>query len=61
LDNKYPIISNIYLSYDLVKHYVSPILQKEAIEIVGKGFTMLKMNRDLKACEIKLPIFIPQF
>jgi hypothetical protein len=45
LDNRYWIINNISLSYNLVKYYVSLILQKETIEIVGNGFTMFKMNR----------------
>jgi hypothetical protein len=41
---KYPIIDNIFLSYDLVEHYVSPILQRKLIEIVAKGLIMLKIH-----------------
>jgi hypothetical protein len=45
LQNKYPIIDRISLSYNLVEHYyyyVSPILQnkkKVAIEIIVKGLS----------------------
>ncbi len=38
------IIDNISLSYNLVENYVSPILQKEAIEIVAKGLIMIKIQ-----------------
>jgi hypothetical protein len=31
LKSKYPMIDNIFLSYNLMEHYLSPILQKEAI------------------------------
>ncbi len=41
---KYPIIDNIFLSYNLVEHYVSPILQKKVIKIVAKGLIMLKIH-----------------
>ncbi len=61
LNNKYPIINNISLSYNLVEHYFSPILQKEAIEIVEKGFTMLKMNRVQKTCELSSLYLFPNF
>ncbi len=30
LHNKHPIIDNIFLSYDLVEHYVFPFLQKKS-------------------------------
>jgi hypothetical protein len=36
-----PITDNISLPYNLVKHYVFLILQKEAIKIVVKGLIML--------------------
>jgi hypothetical protein len=29
LQSRYPIIANIYLSFNLVEHYFSPFLQKE--------------------------------
>jgi hypothetical protein len=32
----------IFLSYNLVEHYVSPILQKDGTEIVLKGLIMLE-------------------
>jgi hypothetical protein len=44
-----------------VKHYLFPIFQKEAIEIVGKGFTMLKMNRVQKTCELSSLYLFPNF
>jgi hypothetical protein len=44
LESKYLIIDNISLSYNLVENYVSPILQKEAIEIVAKGLIMIKIQ-----------------
>jgi hypothetical protein len=52
------IIDNISLSYNLVEQqHVSPILQKETIEIVIKGPSMLKIQ-SLKILPKKLPIFI---
>jgi hypothetical protein len=47
------IIDNIFLSYNLVKHFVSPFLQKEARENFVKGQIMLEDWR-----RKKLPIFI---
>ncbi len=44
LESKCLIIDNISLSYNLVENYVSPILQKEAIEIVVKGLIMIKIQ-----------------
>jgi hypothetical protein len=44
IQSKYPIIDIISLSYNLVTHFVSPILQKEAIKIVVKGLIMLKIQ-----------------
>ncbi len=38
------IIDNISLSYNLVENYVSPILQKEAIDIAVKGLIMIKIQ-----------------
>lgn len=38
------IIDNISLSYNLVENYVSPILQKEAMEIVVEGLIMIKIQ-----------------
>ncbi len=38
------IIDNISLSYNLVENYVSPILQKGAIEIVVEGLIMIKIQ-----------------
>ncbi len=40
LQSMYPIIDNI-LSYNLVEHYLSPFLQKEAINIYMKGLIIL--------------------
>jgi hypothetical protein len=37
LNSKYLIIDNIFIFYNLVEHYISPILQKEAIKIVVKA------------------------
>jgi hypothetical protein len=44
LESKYLIIDNISLSYNLVENYVSPILQKEAMEIVVEGLIMIKIQ-----------------
>jgi hypothetical protein len=44
LESKYLIIDNISLSYNLVENYVSPILQKEAIDIAVKGLIMIKIQ-----------------
>jgi hypothetical protein len=44
LESKYLIIDNISLSYNLVENYVSPILQKGAIEIVVEGLIMIKIQ-----------------
>lgn len=44
IQSKYPIIDIISLSYNLVTHYVSPSLQKEAIKSVVKGLIMLKIQ-----------------
>ncbi len=54
---KYPIIDNIFLSYNLVEHYVSPILQRKVIEIVAKGLIMLKIH-NFKNLPKKLPTFM---
>jgi len=54
---KYPIINNIFLSYNLVEHYVSPIVQRKVIEIVAKGLIMLKIH-NFKNLPKKLPTFM---
>jgi len=43
-----------------VTHYVSPILQKEAIKIVVKGLIMLKIQSFRKLEKEALPIFIAE-
>jgi hypothetical protein len=40
----YPIVDNIFVSYNLVEHYVSSFLQKEEIKNVVKGFIMLEVQ-----------------
>jgi len=39
----YVIIDNIFLSYNLLEHYVSPFLQMETIKNVVKHFIMLEL------------------
>jgi hypothetical protein len=39
----YVIIDNIFLSYNLLEHYVSPFLQAETIKNVVKHFIMLEL------------------
>jgi hypothetical protein len=43
LQIKYSIIDNIFLSYNLVKYYVSPFWQKEAIGNVVKVLLLLEV------------------
>ncbi len=50
-----PIIDNIFLSYDLVKHYFSSFLQKRVVENVVKGLIMLEIQ-SRKNLQDKLPI-----
>jgi hypothetical protein len=40
----YSIINNIYLSYDLVEHFVSPYLQKGAIKNIVKCLVMFEVQ-----------------
>jgi hypothetical protein len=60
LESKYAIIDIIFVSYNLVEHYVSPFLKKTAIKIVVKGFIMLKIQ-SLEKMTKKHPIFIANF
>jgi hypothetical protein len=39
----YVIIDNIFLSYNMLEHYVSPFLQMETIKNVVKHFIMLEL------------------
>ncbi len=57
LKSKYPMIDDISLSYNLMEHYLSPILQKEAI---SKLLIMLKI-KSFKNFQKKLLIFIAIF
>jgi hypothetical protein len=50
-------LTTFLLPYDLVEHYILPILQKEAIKIGIKGLIMLKIQ-SLENLPKKLPIFI---
>jgi len=40
----YPIIDNIFVSYNLVEHYVSSFLQKKEKKNVGKSLIMLEVQ-----------------
>jgi len=39
-----PIIDNIFLSYNLIKHNFSSFLQKRVVENLVKGLIMLKIQ-----------------
>jgi hypothetical protein len=40
----YPIIDNIFVSYNFVQYYVSSFLQKEEIRNVVKGLIILEVQ-----------------
>jgi hypothetical protein len=64
LENKYPIIDNIFVSYiNLVKHNMSPqFIYLKKIEIIVKsGLIMVKMNRVLKHAKEVPSIFYQNF
>ncbi len=51
---------DILSSYNLMEHYGSPFLQKEAIDIIAKGLIMLDIQ-SLENLPKKLLIFIAKF
>jgi hypothetical protein len=55
LQNKYSIIDSISLSYNLVKHYVSPFFRKEIIKMFLK---ISLCYRSRKPAKIYCQIFI---
>ncbi len=54
LQNKYSIIDSISLSYNLMKHYVSPFFRKEIIIFKKKNLIMLQVK---KTCQNLLSKF----
>jgi hypothetical protein len=60
IEIRYPIIENVYLSYNLLEHYFSSFKKKGgAIENVVKGLIMLEVQ-SVKNSANKLPIFIAE-
>jgi hypothetical protein len=61
IEIRYPIIENIYLSYNLLEHYFSSFKKKGGAigENVVKGLIMLEVQ-SVKNSANKLPIFIAE-
>jgi hypothetical protein len=61
LESEYPIIDNFSLSYNLVEHYVSPILLKCSNKNCYKRFHYVKDSKFLKTYQRSCLYLLPKF